>query len=108
MREMFVEMRGLVTGGVGFIGSHIVGVLVSNSASAMILDDLSSEKIENVKELCEIVIGDGRRSSVETYITYEKYPYLIPIVIVAVATIIEVVVWAKDKNAREKNTSSVE
>ncbi|MFA5338057.1 MAG: SDR family oxidoreductase, partial [Candidatus Omnitrophota bacterium] len=45
------ELKGkriLVTGGAGFIGSHIVDRLVEEGASVVILDNLCSGKIENI------------------------------------------------------------
>ena len=38
----------LVTGGAGFIGSHVVDHLVANGASVVVLDDLSSGSIDNL------------------------------------------------------------
>ena len=40
--------RVLVTGGAGFIGSHLVDTLVSRGAEVVILDNLSSGKIDNI------------------------------------------------------------
>lgn len=57
----------LITGGAGFIGSHLAEALVSKGASVIVLDDLSTGKmhnIGNVKERCEIVIRDVRKRSV--------------------------------------------
>lgn len=48
----------LVTGGCGFIGSHLVDALLSAGHSVRILDDLSTGKRENVPAADEIVIGD--------------------------------------------------
>ena len=42
-------MRVLVTGGAGFIGSHIVDALVLSGAHAAVLDDLSTGRAENVR-----------------------------------------------------------
>lgn len=39
----------LVTGGCGFIGSHIVDRLIEEEASVFIIDNLSTGKIENIK-----------------------------------------------------------
>jgi len=42
-------MRALVTGGAGFIGSHIVDTLVDSGAHVTVLDDLSTGRAENVR-----------------------------------------------------------
>ena len=41
----------LVTGGAGFIGSHIASALVASGARVRILDDLSTGHRENVEEI---------------------------------------------------------
>jgi len=53
----------LVTGGAGFIGSHLVDHLVSMRAKVKVVDNLSSGRIENLaqhrdSQNVEIVIGD--------------------------------------------------
>lgn len=42
------EKKVLVTGGAGFIGSHIVDRLVNEGAKVIVLDNLCSGKIENI------------------------------------------------------------
>lgn len=44
-------MRVLVSGGCGFIGSHVVELLASKRHDVMILDDLSTGKVEWVKDV---------------------------------------------------------
>lgn len=40
----------LVTGGAGFIGSHLVGSLISSGWDVRVLDDLSTGKLDNLNE----------------------------------------------------------
>ncbi len=57
----------LVTGGAGFIGSHIVDMLLSQGHRVRVLDDFSSGRIENlahVRERIELVHGDIRDRTV--------------------------------------------
>lgn len=48
----------LVTGGCGFIGSHLVDALVAEGHGVRILDDLSTGKRENAPRQAELVVGD--------------------------------------------------
>jgi nucleoside-diphosphate-sugar epimerase len=41
----------LVTGGAGFIGSHIAAALASSGARVRVLDDLSTGHVENIEEI---------------------------------------------------------
>ncbi|MEP6635216.1 MAG: GDP-mannose 4,6-dehydratase, partial [Acidobacteriota bacterium] len=41
----------LVTGGAGFIGSHIASALVASGARVRIIDDLSTGYVENLNEI---------------------------------------------------------
>jgi len=57
------EKKVLVTGGAGFIGSHIVDRLVDLGADVVVLDDLSSGKLENLsqsQEKIKFIKGDIR------------------------------------------------
>jgi UDP-glucose 4-epimerase len=56
-------MRVLVTGGAGFIGSHLVEALVARGDSVTVIDNVSTGNLENlvsVKNKIEIVNGDIR------------------------------------------------
>ncbi len=60
-------MRAIVTGGAGFIGSHIVDSLIANADETLVIDDLSRGNAENLKgaisEGAELVELDIRDSS---------------------------------------------
>jgi UDP-glucose 4-epimerase len=51
-------LRVLVTGGAGFIGSHLVDALIDDGADVIVLDDLSSGYIANVHPKAELVVAD--------------------------------------------------
>ncbi len=56
-------MKVLVTGGAGFIGSHVVEELIVKGYEVRVLDNLSTGRLENLKhveETVEVVIGDVR------------------------------------------------
>jgi UDP-glucose 4-epimerase len=53
-------MRAIVTGGAGFIGSHIAEALVARGDEVHVLDDLSSGRRENVPAGAELHVGDIR------------------------------------------------
>ncbi|PHS79054.1 MAG: epimerase [Rhodospirillaceae bacterium] len=48
----------LVTGGCGFIGSHLVDALLEKGHSVRILDNLSTGKRANVDSRAELIVGD--------------------------------------------------
>ena len=39
----------IITGGAGFIGSHLVEILTRNNKNVIVLDNLSTGRIENLK-----------------------------------------------------------
>src|SRR3989304_4480368 len=51
-------MRVLVTGGAGFIGSHVVKILLDEGHQVVVLDNLSSSKKETVDSRAELIVGD--------------------------------------------------
>jgi UDP-glucose 4-epimerase len=44
-------MRALITGGAGFIGSHLAEALIARGDDVFILDDLSTGSVENIRHL---------------------------------------------------------
>ncbi|HEX9380389.1 MAG TPA: NAD-dependent epimerase/dehydratase family protein [Gaiellaceae bacterium] len=53
-------MRAVVTGGAGFIGSHVVEALLARGDEVHVLDDLSAGKRENVPDGARLHEGDIR------------------------------------------------
>ena len=62
-------MRVLVTGGAGFIGSHLVDRLVRDGYKVRVVDNLSSGRVENIKHhveanTIEFIVGDLKNPQV--------------------------------------------
>jgi UDP-glucose 4-epimerase len=48
----------LVTGGAGFIGSHLTDALLRDGHAVRVLDDLSTGRLTNLDRRCEVIEGD--------------------------------------------------
>ena len=48
----------LITGGCGFIGSHLADAVIARGDQVRILDDLSTGKRDNPLSGCELIVGD--------------------------------------------------
>ncbi|MEH7475552.1 SDR family NAD(P)-dependent oxidoreductase, partial [Priestia megaterium] len=71
-------MKVLVTGGAGFIGSHIVDKLITKGFDVVIVDNLSSGKKENVNLQAKLYQVDITSSSdLEEVFALEKPNYVI-------------------------------
>jgi UDP-glucose 4-epimerase len=53
-------VRAIVTGGAGFIGSHVVDALVARGDEVLVFDDLSSGRRENMNEHVRLAVADVR------------------------------------------------
>jgi UDP-glucose 4-epimerase len=54
------DIRALVTGGAGFIGSHLVERLVDRGAHVTVVDDLSTGRLENLRGVMSQIEFDAR------------------------------------------------
>src|SRR5215469_10957692 len=54
----------LVTGGAGFVGSHLVDALLSRRHTVRVLDDLSTGKRENLSTEADFIYGDVTNTAV--------------------------------------------
>ncbi|MEH6403911.1 MAG: NAD-dependent epimerase/dehydratase family protein [Sneathiella sp.] len=55
--------RFLITGGAGFIGSHLSDALIARGDTVVVLDNLSSGKTSNLLPECELIVGDIRNEA---------------------------------------------
>lgn len=52
------KLRALVTGGLGFIGSHLVDLLISRGLQVTVVDDLSTGRLENANPKATLLKQD--------------------------------------------------
>ena len=67
----------LVTGGAGFIGSHVVEALLADGHRVLVVDDLSSGKRENVADGAELHVADIRGPEAETLVASSEIDVLV-------------------------------
>ncbi|MFK5986731.1 MAG: NAD-dependent epimerase/dehydratase family protein [Pseudomonadota bacterium] len=61
----------LITGGCGFIGSHLSHKLLNKGENVRIIDNLSTGKINNVSSSCEVIVGDINNRKILKEIMYD-------------------------------------
>ena len=71
-------MKVLVTGGAGFIGSHLVEALFARGETVRVLDDLSTGKVKNLEEATGYPVppAEGRRPSAERIILGDRAEFI--------------------------------
>jgi UDP-glucose 4-epimerase len=70
-------MRVLVTGGAGFIGSHITDALLARGHDVTVIDDLSSGRWENVPAKARFIEGDIRNAATVAKLFDEHSPEVV-------------------------------
>jgi UDP-glucose 4-epimerase len=63
----YEQVRAIVTGGAGFIGSHVVEALLARGDEVTVVDDLSNGKRENLPEGVPLVERDLREGLAEVF-----------------------------------------
>jgi UDP-glucose 4-epimerase len=69
-------MKILVTGGAGFIGSHIIDQLIDNGHEVIIIDNLSTGKKENINKKAKFIKMDICNPKVKAVFKKEKFDYV--------------------------------
>jgi len=70
-------MKALVTGGAGFIGSHLVDRLIDMGFDVVVVDNLSKGKKENVNEKARLFVADIRdEESIQKIFEENKFDYV--------------------------------
>jgi UDP-glucose 4-epimerase len=66
-------MKILVTGGAGFIGSHIVDIYINSGHDVVIVDNLSTGSIENINSKAEFVRLDIQDQKIEQLFAKHRF-----------------------------------
>ena len=66
----------LVTGGAGFIGSHVVDLFVARGFEVVVLDDLSTGRASNLNPAAKFYQVDIRGPQVREVFALEKPDYV--------------------------------
>ena len=66
------ENTALVTGGAGFIGSHLVDELLNSGRKVIVVDDLSSGQLKNINSNCVFMHGDITSDALDSIFEKEK------------------------------------
>ncbi|OGV90746.1 UDP-glucose 4-epimerase, partial [Microgenomates group bacterium RIFCSPHIGHO2_01_FULL_45_11] len=66
-------MKILVTGGAGFIGSHVVDAYVALGHEVVVMDDFSSGRRENINQKAKVLAVDIRATEVDKIFEDERF-----------------------------------
>lgn len=74
--EISKVKKVLVTGGAGFVGSHVVDMLLENQYKVVICDDLSSGKRKNINSKAKNYSTDIKKNDLSRIFALEKPDYV--------------------------------
>ena len=66
-------MKALITGGAGFIGSHVADTFLAAGHEVWALDDLSTGRRENLSSAVRLVVEDIRSPGAARLIESERF-----------------------------------
>lgn len=66
-------MKILVTGGAGFIGSHLVDAYIEQGHDVVVLDDLSTGKTSNINPKARVVVADVNTNVLDELMAKERF-----------------------------------
>jgi UDP-glucose 4-epimerase len=75
-KEGVVMAKILVTGGAGFIGSHVVDLFLAKGYEVVVLDDLSTGRLSNLNPQAKFYQIDIRSSEIRDVFATEKPDYI--------------------------------
>ncbi len=75
-------MKILVTGGAGFIGSHVTRMLLNSGHEVVVVDNLSQGKKENVDKRAQLVVADIRNIPESTFKGVDSVIHMAGLIIV--------------------------
>jgi len=76
IKEEGAVSRVLVTGGAGFIGSHVIDALIEAGHEVSVVDDLSKGRRGNVNPKARFYEIDIRRKELASIFTQERPEYV--------------------------------
>jgi len=70
-------LKILITGGAGFIGSHVVDACINAGHSVVIVDDLSTGEVENINEKATFIQMDIRDETIDRLFEFHQFDLVI-------------------------------